>query len=226
MADFSDIIRGMNWGYLLEIAYNIIPALLSIVVHETCHGLAALAMGDRTAKRQGRLSLNPLRHIDPFGLLMLVVFKIGWAKPVSVDMRNFRDPKRGMAVTALAGPASNFVLAALSMFAYGLLAVPLYGGEIGTAVLKMLGLSAYINISLGLFNLIPFPPLDGSKVLFALLPGRTYMKLMRYERYGMIMLVAIVFGLSRIGISPVGAAAEFVFDKFTVLARLGAGLTG
>lgn len=226
MADFSDIIRGMNWGYLLEIAYNIIPALLSIVVHETCHGLAALAMGDRTAKRQGRLSLNPLRHIDPFGLLMLVVFKIGWAKPVSVDMRNFRDPKRGMAVTALAGPASNFVLAALSMFAYGLLAVPLYGEEIGTAVLKMLGLSAYINISLGLFNLIPFPPLDGSKVLFALLPDRTYMKLMRYERYGMIMLVAIVFGLSRIGISPVGAAAEFVFDKFTVLARLGAGLTG
>ena len=115
MADFSDIIRGMNWGYLLEIAYNIIPALLSVVVHETCHGLTALAMGDRTAKRQGRLSLNPLRHIDPFGLLMLVVFKIGWAKPVSVDMRNFRDPKRGMAVTALAGPASNFVLAALSM---------------------------------------------------------------------------------------------------------------
>ncbi len=226
MADFSDIIRGMNWGYLLELAYNIIPALLSIIVHEICHGLAALAMGDRTAKRQGRLSLNPLRQIDPFGILMLVVFRIGWAKPVGVNMMSFKNPKRGMAVTALAGPASNFVLAALTMFAYGLLYPLIYGGRIGTTVLNTLSLTSYISISLGLFNLIPFPPLDGSKVLFALLPDGTYMNLMRYERYGMMILVAVVFGLSRMGISPVGTAAEFVFEKFTVLARLGAGLTG
>ncbi|MBO4331429.1 MAG: site-2 protease family protein [Oscillospiraceae bacterium] len=226
MVDFSDIIRGMNWGYLLELASNILPALISITVHEICHGLAALAMGDRTAESQGRLSLNPLRHIDPFGLIMLVIFKIGWAKPVSVNMMNFKDPKRGMAVTALAGPASNFVLAALTMFVYGLLAVPLHGSGAGSFVLNILALTSYISISLGLFNLIPFPPLDGSKVLFALLPDRAYLTLMRYERYGMIALIAAVFLLSRMGISPVGAAAEYLFEKFTVLVRLGAGLTG
>lgn len=221
MVKFSDIIRGMNWDYLLQLAANILPALIAIIVHEICHGLAALAMGDRTAESQGRLSLNPLRHIDPFGLLMLVVFRIGWAKPVSVNMTNFKNPKRGMAVTALAGPVSNFVLAAAALFLYGLCAGVLNRVRVGRAVLEMLQLTGYISISLGLFNLIPFPPLDGSKVLFALLPDRMYIRLMRYERYGMIALIILVFGLSRLGVSPTGAAAQYVFGKFTVLAQWG-----
>ena len=118
---FRTIWQGLDWSYLTDILIYVIPALLCITIHETCHGLVAYKLGDPTAKNAGRLSLNPIRHIDWVGLAMMVVFHFGWAKPVPVDMRNFKNPRRGMAVTALAGPVSNLLLAIVALALYGIL---------------------------------------------------------------------------------------------------------
>jgi len=183
------------------------------------HGLAAKLMGDDTAETQRRLSLNPLRHIDPAGLVMLVVFKIGWAKPVPVNMMRFKKPKAGMAITSLAGPVSNFVLAAILLFIRGIATIPLSKANWGLTVIELFDTTAYLSVCLGLFNLIPLPPMDGSKVLFSFLPDRLYMKLMRYERYGMIVIIIIM--LTGIVDRPLNAVSYFVFDKLFVLARAG-----
>ncbi len=219
MSELSAIIRGLDWSYLEELGMRAIPALLCIMIHEICHGAAAYALGDHTAATQGRLSLNPLHHIDLFGLFMLLILRVGWAKPVSVDMRNFRHPKRDMAITALAGPASNFVLAALSMVLFGLLYVPLQTSAAGEFVLGLLNNMAYLSISLGIFNLIPFPPLDGSKILFSFLSDTAYQRLMFLERYGMIILMGLVLLAGRIfSVSPVAAASEAVYTRFFKIA--------
>lgn len=169
-------------------------ALLCLTVHETCHGLAALKLGDPTARSMGRLSLNPLRHIDPFGFVLLVVAGFGWAKPVPVNPGYFKKPKQGMALTALAGPVSNFVMALLSA---GLLSLLYYLGvgatEPGFWVMAMIAVLLWLNLGLGIFNLFPIPPLDGSKVLFSFLPNRIYALILRYERYVMLLLFALVF---------------------------------
>ena len=223
MTSFADIIRGLDWSWLLNLLLSVIPAIICITIHELCHGLAALALGDRTAETQRRLSLNPLRHIEPIGLLMLVVFRVGWAKPVPVNMMNFRHPKQGMALTALAGPVSNFVLAALVLFLRGLVTGWLYPLSWGQTVLDLMDLTAYLSLSLGVFNLIPLPPLDGSKVLFALLPDRAYMKLMRYEKYGMILIVVVM--LTGVLSGPLRTAGSFLFEQFFHFAQWGYALT-
>ena len=136
--------------------------------HEFAHALAAHLLGDDTAKWNGRLTLNPLRHLDPFGTLMLVLVGVGYAKPVPVNPFNFRNRKRDMALTALAGPVSNVLLALVFLFLYGLLYRALYSVQF---LLDMIWLTAYISLALAIFNIIPVSPLDGSKVLFALLPA-------------------------------------------------------
>ena len=166
--------------------------LLCLSVHETCHGLAALALGDPTAKARHRLSLNPLRHIDWLGLAMMFAAGFGWAKPVPVDPRYFKNPKGGMAVTALAGPASNLVLAVLAMAASRAIYLwapysPFWAATFDFCLYTV----APLSIGLGVFNLLPFPPLDGSKVAAALLPDRLYVQWMRYERFGMVILLAV-----------------------------------
>jgi Zn-dependent protease len=150
---------------------------------------------------------------------MMIVFKFGWAKPVPVDMRNFRHPKRDMALTALAGPVSNFLLAAIVLFIYGGLYPFLYSYGVGQTVLSMLYTTAYLSIALGIFNFIPIPPLDGSKVLFSLLSDEAYYKLMRYERYGMLVLIILVVIVNRLG-NPLGTAASAVMDWFFNIAQL------
>ena len=181
-----------DWAGLLSAVFRVLGVLVCLTVHETCHGLAALALGDPTAKRMRRLSLNPLHHIDWLGLASMFLCGFGWAKPVPVDMRYFKRPKAGMAVTALAGPASNFLLSMLLLF-FASLTARLAAGEGAALLYGFLVNTALLSVGLGLFNLVPIPPLDGSKVLFALLPERAYYTLMRYERYGMAVLLLLVW---------------------------------
>ena len=178
---------------MLAAILRVAAVFLCLTVHETCHGLAAYALGDPTAKREHRLSLNPLHHIDWFGFAAMLLVGFGWAKPVPVDMRYFKKPKQGMALTALAGPVSNFVLAVLMMtVARGIYFYAPYTAFWETVLTFVLTV-ACLSIGLGLFNLLPISPLDGSKVLFAFLPDAAYMKLMRYEKYGMLVLLALVW---------------------------------
>ena len=211
---FGEVMRNMDWSYLLDLLISVIPAVICITIHEMSHVLAAKLMGDDTAETQRRLSLNPLRHIDPAGLVMLVVFKIGWAKPVPVNMMRFKKPKAGMAITSLAGPVSNFVLAAILLFIRGIATIPLSKANWGLTVIELFDTTAYLSVCLGLFNLIPLPPMDGSKVLFSFLPDRLYMKLMRYERYGMILLLLLVyfdFGSEYLS-NAIGVVFTFLFN--------------
>lgn len=181
--------------FIADLDYTIIisavAALLAITFHEFSHGLAAYCMGDKTAKLNGRMSLNPLRHIDIVGIICLVVFRFGWAKPVPVDMRRFKRPRLGMAVCALAGPVSNVVMAFVALV-LGAVCLIFSDTAVGYWLFIFFNQLAVINVCLGIFNIIPIPPLDGSKVLFSFLPPRIYYRLMRYERYGMIILVLIL----------------------------------
>ncbi len=185
--DFSSLLSGVTVACAL---------LLCITFHETSHGFAAWKLGDPTAKSQGRLTLNPIKHIDWFGLLMMAVFKFGWAKPVPVDMRNFKKPKRDMAITAAAGPISNVVLAyAALLVRSGLLYVYLRhdGGAVIAWLVTLSEYIAVISAGLAVFNVLPIPPLDGSKVLYFCLSDEHYQTLMRYERYGMLLLMVCLF---------------------------------
>ncbi|GHV34329.1 peptidase M50 [Clostridia bacterium] len=176
----------MTWDNVWLYASRGAAALLAIMLHEIAHGFAAFRLGDETAKEMGRLSLNPLRHVDWLGLALLIVVGFGWAKPVPVDMRYFRNPKRDMCLVALAGPGMNFALAFVSILALGLLPAP------PVLVFQFLWIFANINIGLGVFNLFPIPPLDGSKAVGILIPDRIYYQLLRYERYGMVALMALL----------------------------------
>ena len=189
--------------FSLDILFNIVimavPALICITVHELAHGFAAYRLGDDTAKQMGRLTLNPIKHIDIMGLAMILIIGFGWAKPVPVNMQNFKNPKFGMAITAIAGPLSNIILAVIVIFIFVLLPSP-YGG-LGTIlgitgepniVALIIFRLALLNVALAIFNMLPIPPLDGSKVLFSFLPERLYYKLMKYERFGMMALLALM----------------------------------
>lgn len=188
----------LDFGTLRDAAVQLLAVLFCLTVHETCHGLAALALGDPTAKRQHRLSLNPLRHIDWFGLLMMLVAGFGWARPVPVNPNYFKKPRQGMALTALAGPASNLLLALLLLIPARLIYTYAHYSVFNQTALDFLTSTAALSIGLGLFNLIPIPPLDGSKVLAVLLPERAYRWLMRHERFGIFALwLLVALGVGR-----------------------------
>ena len=189
----ENLFRQLDFASMGALGLRLVSVFLCLTVHETCHGAAAYALGDPTAKRMHRLSLNPLRHIDWFGLAMMVLCGFGWAKSVPVDPRYFKKPKEGMALTALAGPVSNFVLAVVLMLGSRVIYNHVSYTELWQQVFTFLLNTAVLSIGLGLFNLIPLPPLDGSKVLGALLSDRAYFTLMRYERYGMLVLILLSF---------------------------------
>ena len=179
--------------------YYLIRALVTLVAipfHEAGHALAAWLLGDPTARREGRLSLNPFRHFDLMGTLCMVLAGVGWAKPVSTDPRNFKNPKAGMALTALtalAGPVANLLLAYLAMVVWKLLYywAPVTVGTVFAA--RFLQYLVMMDVSLAVFNLIPVPPLDGSRVLLAVLPQRIYFGIMKYERVILIVMLAVVW---------------------------------
>ena len=201
----------------LELIIRLAALIVAFTVHELSHGLMAYMLGDKTAKNDGRLTLNPMRHIDPMGLLFLMFFSFGWAKPVMVDPRNFQYPKQDMALTAVAGPLSNFLLAFVTtMISFPLLisGSPLLSGSLGMFLNFMIG----INLALGIFNLLPIPPLDGSKLFGAILPDRAYFSFISMgSRYGMILLLILIATNQLVPI--IRTIHDFAFDMLFNIAR-------
>lgn len=172
--------------------------LLALTVHEAAHGFMSYKLGDYTAKITGRLSLNPLRHLDPVGTICMLIFGFGWAKPVPIDTRNFKNPKRDMALSALAGPVSNLIMAFIGVFLFmtaeKFLGLSAYqGNTFAYAILLFLSVFYSLNIGLAVFNLLPIPPLDGSRIFLSFLPTRLYFRVMQYERYIMLIMFALIF---------------------------------
>ena len=181
--------NGFSIDTLVFVLMNIAVVILSLSVHELSHGFAAWRLGDPTAKYDGRLSLNPMRHLDPWGTLSMLFFGFGWAKPVMINPNYFKNLKRDTALVSLAGPLSNFLLAYIGMF--GLLYLYPLSGSL--YVYEFLFILVISNISLGVFNLIPIPPLDGSKIFLSLLPKKIYYEIMRYEQFGFIILIVALY---------------------------------
>jgi Zn-dependent protease len=180
---------------LLSLLYQIPILLFTLTIHEYSHGMVAYYLGDDTAKRAGRLSLNPISHIDPIGLLMLFIVHIGWAKPVPINPYNFKNYKRDTALTAAAGPASNFVMAIILSMLFNLLISILPQEQIISGSYNLLFLILYyavmINLALGIFNLIPLPPLDGSKIIGGFMTDRQYYLYAAKERQGAMILMIL-----------------------------------
>ena len=199
----------METGHIIQqIVISIIPILMAVILHEVSHGFVAFKLGDPTAKMMGRLTLNPISHIDPFGtvimpLLLYVLtngqFVFGYAKPVPINTNNFRNPKRDMAISAAAGPVTNLILAALSIMLLKHFVGPLSAiipsstsAAIFNPLAMMLKASVVINVVLAVFNMIPIPPLDGGRVLMGMLPYRQAMTLGRLEPFGFIIIMLLL----------------------------------
>jgi len=189
---------------LSGIAVWALPVILAVTLHEAAHGYAARAMGDDTAERMGRISLNPLRHVDPFGTvilpaLLLVVGGImfGWAKPVPVDFSRLRPLRLGMIVVAAAGPAINLLMAALAVLGFWL--IPFMPDPAQLWLFENLKNALYINLLLAVFNMLPIPPLDGGRVLTGLLPWPLAVRLARLERFGILLVLGFLFLLPMLG---------------------------
>ena len=189
---FSLIRAGKTLEAVMFVLSGCFVVFVCSPIHELSHAYVAYKLGDTTAKNEGRLTFNPLKHIDPIGMIMILLFGFGYAKPVPVSINRLRNPKRDMALVSLAGPVSNLVLAfVLNFIAYAIAAL---GSD--SVIMEILYIffyyGAYINLVLAAFNILPIPPLDGSKILAAVLPNRAYYKYMMYERYAMIALLVIL----------------------------------
>ncbi len=174
-------------GKIIELVMHGIVLLTAFPVHECAHALAAHWMGDDTAKNQGRITLNPLRHLDLFGTVFMLLAGFGWAKPVPINPNNFKNRKVGMAVSSLAGPLSNLLMSYISIVVFKLLAYNSGGNSYVDALAKVFWYAAILNLGLAVFNLLPVPPLDGSRIFNLVLPEKIYFKVMRYEN--------IIFGI-------------------------------
>lgn len=204
----------------LDVLFNYclraLVVLVVIPVHEAAHALVSWLLGDPTAKNAGRLSLNPARHFDPLGTLCMVLGGVGWAKPVGIDARRFKNPKIGMAVSAAAGPVANFLLGYVATILYK---VVWYASR-GTApdiLMDFLWYMIALNISLGVFNLLPVPPFDGSRIVLLFLPRQAYFRVMRYERY--IMIAVLVLVLAGLLDGPLSFFVNGVYDAYFAATR-------
>lgn len=208
----------MLFGSSLQTMLLRLPIIfLAITVHECAHGYVAYLLGDRTAKAYGRLSLNPLHHMDIMGAVCMLFFGFGWAKPVPVNPQYFKNPKGGMSLVGLAGPVSNFLMALMFSVLYGLLArfFPTMDFFLVEFFANLFLVGIMLNIGLGIFNLIPFPPLDGSKILAYFLPNRWYYQLMQYERYAMpVLIILLALGILDV---PLAFLQRAVFEVFAKL---------
>lgn len=204
----------LSWYQVLQYLLRALVVLIAIPFHEAAHALVSHWLGDDTAVRAGRLSLNPLRHFDPLGALCMLIGGVGWARPVSINPRNYKNPKVGMAISAAAGPASNFLLAWASMILYKVVVYSGLGNLVSPLVLFLYDM-VVMNLSLAAFNLIPVPPFDGSRIALLFLPPRLYFKAMRYERYIMLAVLALVF----LGVLnwPLSLVVNFLWNRLVDL---------
>ena len=220
---------------ILGILLSVPCVLIALSFHEAAHGYAAYKMGDPTARNFGRLTLNPIKHIDPLGALCMLLCGFGWAKPVPINTRHFKHQKKGMALTALAGPLTNIALGIIGILLYRIAVscfvasdvfVKIYGGlyihpnandtivAFANALTMLLSYFYYLNFSLAFFNLIPVPPFDGSRVLFTFLPDKYYFGIMKYEQYIMIGVLALLaFGPDFLSMSGIVGGVESLFNS-------------
>lgn len=209
--------------------------LMALSVHESAHGYAAYKLGDPTAHSLGRITLNPVKHFDLFGFLSMLIFHIGWAKPVPINTRYFKKPRRDMAITGAAGPLSNVCLALIHLAVLRIVMIfvtdaVMYGRINSELWLTILSLVVYLlymgvamNIILAIFNLIPIPPFDGSRIFYAFLPPKWYFGVMQYERYIMIGCIILFFMLSRLGVNPLATFESWVINGLFTLTGMGGG---
>ena len=221
--------------------------LLALSVHETAHGYAAYKLGDPTARSLGRITLNPVKHFDLFGFLSMLVFHIGWAKPVPINARYFKNPRRDFAIVGAAGPLSNICLALIHLLvlrlfmifavssyrdeAYGFLNAVVtkqdfigsFGFTVVALVVYLLYMGIAMNVILAIFNLIPVPPFDGSRIFYAFLPPKWYFGVMKYERYIMLGCIILFFALNRLNLNPLGVFEDWVINGLLTVTGMGAG---
>lgn len=190
---FNIIRNGFSAETIIALFASAFVVFCTLPVHEYAHALVATKLGDQTPRLSGRLTLNPMAHIDWIGALMIFLVGFGYAKPVSVNPRNFKNPKAGMALTAVAGPISNLLMAALFILLKNIVSLFSPQNLFVYAFYYFFMFAAIINIGLAVFNLIPIPPLDGSRILQLLIPSKYYFKFMRYERYIILLVFALIF---------------------------------
>lgn len=189
---------------LIELLFVVPCVLFALTVHEVSHGYMAYKLGDPTARNMGRLTLNPMKHLDPVGTLCMILFHFGWARPVPINTRYFKKPRRDTALTAAAGPISNFIMAFLGLLVQNILlavfirhpAASQFTYNLQYAALTLFSYFHILNLSLGMFNLLPVPPLDGSRIFLTFLPAKYYFGIMQYERYiqlGLMLLLWLGF---------------------------------
>lgn len=215
-----DLIRGGH--SMLEILAGVFASLFvvfcTLPFHEYAHAFVATKLGDQTARLSGRLSLNPMRHIDPLGALMIVLVGFGYAKPVPVNPRNFKNPKVGMALTALAGPCANLLMATVFLLLKNIILLFPTSNPIVLALAYFFIFAASINIGLAVFNLLPIPPLDGSRILQLIIPSKYYFKFLQYERY--VVIVVFVLLLTGILSRPLGYLQSLLYNGLDFLVSL------
>ncbi len=210
----SSLLRGDFDIYsVIQVLLSIPIILLALSLHESAHGYVAKLMGDRTAYNLGRITLNPVKHLDFMGTLMMFVFGFGWAKPVPINTRYFKNPKWGMALSALAGPVSNIIASYIFYFLASLLALKITTYNVFILAVYLFCMVGFqLNLHLAIFNFLPIPPLDGSRILFTFLPAKAYFGVMKYERYISLAIMILLFtGLLS---APLSYVADLVWGLF------------
>lgn len=210
----------------LDTLIYVVPAIIiTVTLHELAHGWVSYKFGDPTPKLDGRLSLNPLHHLDPIGTIALLLVGFGWAKPVHIDPRYYKDAKTGIVWTAFAGPLMNFIIAFVAIFLFNLLLklpVSIFSSEIMTRIfiylIYLMQYTALISLGQAIFNLIPLPPLDGSKILYGVLPDSVYFNIMKYENWLSLILFLVLF--SGVLNGPLVSIRTIVFDGMNNLCAL------